>query len=87
MNTQYLKAEIMVASKAQLEEIKFAVSMREYQLNENQKHAFQIGDEVTFGRPKGQKRQGTIITMNPKKAVVRSGACRYRVPYSLMEAA
>tara|TARA_E500000178_G_scaffold280056_1_gene280000 strand:+ start:264 stop:527 length:264 start_codon:yes stop_codon:yes gene_type:complete len=87
MNTQYLKAEIMVASKAQLEEIKFAVNMREYQLNEKQKHAFQIGAEVIFGRPKGQKRQGTIITMNPKKAVIRVGASRWRVPYSLMEAA
>ena len=87
MNTQYLKAEIMIASKAQLEEIKFAVSMREYQLNENQKNTFQIGDDVIFGRPKGQKRQGTIITMNPKKAVIKVGECRWRVPYSYMEAA
>ena len=51
------------------------------------KYTFQIGDEVTFGRPKGQKRQGTIITLNPKKAVVKVGASRWRVPYSMMEAA
>ena len=87
MNTQYLKAEVMNLSKAELEEVKFAVNMREYQLNAETKRSFQLGDEVIFGRNKGQKRQGTIIILNPKKAVVKVGASRWRVPYSMMEAA
>ena len=53
MNTQYLKAEIMNLSKADLAEVKFAVDMREYQLNAETKRSFQLGDDVIFGRAKG----------------------------------
>lgn len=51
------------------------------------KSQFNEGDKVSFGRPNGRKRLGIIITKNPAKAVVDCNGVKWRVPYSLMEAA
>ncbi len=55
----------------------------------NSKSDFKVGDHVLFGRPNGRKRPGVITVMNPKKAVIRDTNLggKWRVPYSLMEAA
>ena len=51
------------------------------------KSQFNEGDKVSFGRPNGRKRLGIIMTKNPAKAVVDCNGIKWRVPYSLMEAA
>ena len=53
------------------------------------KSAFSVGDKVSFGRPNGRKRPGVIVTLNPKRAVIKDTNLggKWRVPYSLMEAA
>ena len=55
----------------------------------NSKHDFKRGDHVVFGRPNGRKRPGVILTINPKKAVIRDTNLggMWRGPYSLVEAA
>ena len=53
------------------------------------KSEFQVGDHVVFGRPNGRKRPGVIIKTNPAKAVIKDTNLggKWRVPYSMMEAA
>jgi tRNA(Leu) C34 or U34 (ribose-2'-O)-methylase TrmL len=53
------------------------------------KSEFKVGDHVVFGRPNGRKRPGVIVTLNPKRAVIKDTNLggKWRVPYSLMEAA
>ena len=51
------------------------------------KGQFKVGDNVTFGRPRGRKRHGILITKNPAKAVVDCNGSKWRVPYSMMEVA
>ena len=51
------------------------------------KSAFSVGDKVSFGRPRGRKRHGIIVTKNPAKAVVDCNGSKWRVPYSMMEVA
>ena len=45
------------------------------------KSEFKLGDHVLFGRPNGRKRPGVIVTLNPKKAVIKDtnlgGKCIY----------
>ena len=53
----------------------------------SQKVSFNVGDKVIFGRPNGRKHHGFIVKKNPAKAVVDCGGSKWRVPYSLMEAA
>ena len=53
----------------------------------SQKVSFNVGDKVIFGRPNGRKHHGFIVKMNPAKAVVDCNGTKWRVPYSLMEAA
>ena len=50
---------------------------------------FKVGDHVIFGRPNGRKRPGVIIKTNPARAVIKDTNLggKWRVPYSLMEAA
>ena len=58
---------------------------------ENKKKSdFNVGDHVIFGRKTGRKRPGVIVSLNgPKRAVVKDTNLggKWRVPYSLMEAA
>jgi len=51
------------------------------------KGQFLVGDNVSFGRPNGRKHQGVVVKMNPSKAVVDCNGSKWRVPYSMMEAA
>jgi|TARA_B100001093_G_scaffold141755_1_gene134261 hypothetical protein len=53
------------------------------------KSEFKVGDHVVFGRPNGRKRPGVIVTLNPKKAVIKDTNLggKWRVPYSMLEAA
>ena len=53
------------------------------------KSQFQVGDHVIFGRPNGRKRPGVIVTLNPKKAVIKDTNLggKWRVPYSVLEVA
>ena len=53
------------------------------------KFLFKVGDHVIFGRPNGRKRPGVILTINPKKALIRDTNLggKWRVPDSLVEAA
>ena len=53
----------------------------------SEKGTFSVGDNVTFGRPNGRKHQGVVVKMNPAKAVVDCNGAKWRVPYSMMEAA
>ena len=53
----------------------------------SKKVSFNVGDKVIFGRPNGRKHHGFIIKMNPAKAVVDCSGSKWRVPYSMMEAA
>ena len=53
----------------------------------SQKVSFNVGDKVIFGRPNGRKHHGFIIKKNPAKAVVDCNGSKWRVPYSMMEAA
>ena len=53
----------------------------------SKKVSFSVGDKVIFGRPNGRKHHGFIIKKNPAKAVVDCAGSKWRVPYSLMEAA
>ena len=53
----------------------------------SQKVSFNVGDKVIFGRPNGRKHHGCIIKKNPAKAVVDCNGSKWRVPYSMMEAA
>ena len=50
---------------------------------------FKVGDHVVFGRTNGRKRPGVIVTLNPKKAVIKDTNLggKWRVPYSMLEAA
>ena len=50
---------------------------------------FKVGDHVIFGRPNGRKRPGVIVKTNPARAVIKDTNLggKWRVPYSLMEAA
>ena len=54
--------------------------------------AFNVGDKVSFGRPRGRRYYGVVEKLNPSKAVVfcqpeGKPSARWRVPYSMMEAA
>ena len=53
----------------------------------SEKGSFNVGDKVIFGRPNGRKHHGFIVKMNPAKAVVDCAGSKWRVPYSMMEAA
>ena len=53
----------------------------------SKKVSFNVGDKVIFGRPNGRKHHGFIVKMNPAKAVVDCAGSKWRVPYSMMEAA
>jgi len=54
--------------------------------------AFNVGDKVSFGKPRGRRYYGVVEKLNPSKAVVfcqpeGKPSARWRVPYSMMEAA
>ena len=53
----------------------------------SEKLSFSVGDKVIFGRPNGRKHHGFIVKKNPAKAVVDCNGSKWRVPYSMMEAA
>ena len=53
----------------------------------SKKVSFNVGDKVIFGRPNGRKHHGFIIKKNPAKALVDCAGSKWRVPYSMMEAA
>ena len=55
--------------------------------SKSSKSQFNVGDKVIFGRPNGRKHHGFIVKKNPAKAVVDCAGSKWRVPYSLMEAA
>lgn len=53
----------------------------------SKKVSFNVGDKVIFGRPNGRKHHGVLIKKNPTKALVDCAGSKWRVPYSMMEAA
>ena len=45
---------------------------------------FNIGDKVSFGRPRGRQRIGIVSKINIKKALINVNGASWSVPFSLM---
>jgi len=54
-------------------------------LNRVENYDFKVGDEVRFGRPRGEQHDGKIVKLNPKKAHILVDFTTWRVPYSLIQ--